>query len=81
MILSIIENLQREDLNRLRKQKHQSLIDKGYTHAKYFDKNGGNHVHILQSCSIASTLPDFILAEVETGSISAHVSFPNQTTC
>ena len=47
MVHSIIENLQREDLNPIEEAKaYQSLIDKGYTHAEIADK-WENHVPIL----------------------------------
>ncbi len=47
MIHSIIENLQREDLNPIEEAKLIILIDKeSYTHAEIADKMG-NHVPIL----------------------------------
>ena len=46
MVHSIIENLQREDLNPIEEAKaYQSLIDKGYTHADIAEK-WGNHALI-----------------------------------
>lgn len=70
MIHSIIENLQREDLNPIEEAKaYQSLIDKGYTHAEIADKMGKSRPYITNLVRLL-TLPDFILAEVETGKLS-----------
>ena len=70
MIHSIIENLQREDLNPIEEAKaYQSLIDKGYTHAEIADKMGKSRPYITNLVRLL-TLPDFILTEVETGKLS-----------
>ena len=70
MIHSIIENLQREDLNPIEEAKaYQSLIDKGYTHAEIADKMGKSRPYITNLVRLL-TLPDFILMEVETGKLS-----------
>ena len=70
MIHSIIENLQREDLNPIEEAKaYQSLIDKGYTHAEIADKMGKSRPYITNLVRLL-TLPDFILKEVETGKLS-----------
>ena len=70
MIHSIIENLQREDLNPIEEAKaYQSLIDKGYTHAEIADKMGKSRPYITNLVRLL-TLPDFILNEVEAGKLS-----------
>jgi len=70
MIHSVIENLQREDLNPIEEAKsYQSLIDKGYTHAEIADKMGKSRPYITNIVRLL-TLPNFILTEVETGKLS-----------
>ena len=70
MIHSIIENLQREDLNPIEEAKaYQSLIDKGYTHADIAEKMGKSRPYITNLVRLL-TLPDFILNEVEAGKLS-----------
>ncbi len=70
MVHSIIENLQREDLNPIEEAKaYQSLIDKGYTHADIAAKMGKSRPYITNLVRLL-TLPDFILTEVETGKLS-----------
>lgn len=70
MIHSIIENLQREDLNPIEEAKaYQSLIDKGYTHAEIADKMGKSRPYITNIVRLL-TLPNFILTEVEIGKLS-----------
>ena len=70
MVHSIIENLQREDLNPIEEAKaYQSLIDKGYTHSDIAEKMGKSRPYITNLVRLL-TLPDFILTEVETGKLS-----------
>ena len=70
MVHSIIENLQREDLNPIEEAKaYQSLIDKGYTHADLAEKMGKSRPYITNLVRLL-TLPDFILKDVETGKLS-----------
>ena len=70
MIHSIIENLQREDLNPIDEAKaYQSLIDKGFTHAEIAEKMGKSRPYITNLVRLL-TLPDFILNEVEAGKLS-----------
>ena len=70
MIHSIIENLQREDLNPIEEAKaYQSLIDKGYTHTDIAEKMGKSRPYITNLVRLL-TLPDFILTEVEAGKLS-----------
>ena len=70
MVHSIIENLQREDLNPIEEAKaYQSLIDKGYTHADIAEKIGKSRPYITNLVRLL-TLPDFILTEVEAGKLS-----------
>ena len=70
MVHSIIENLQREDLNPIEEAKaYQSLIDKGYTHADIAEKMGKSRPYITNLVRLL-TLPDFILKEVEAGKLS-----------
>lgn len=70
MIHSVIENLQREDLNPIEEAKaYQSLIDKGYTHAEIADKMGKSRPYITNIVRLL-TLPNFILTEVEIGKLS-----------
>ena len=82
MIHSIIENLQREDLNPIEEAKaYQSLIDKGYTHAEIADKMGKSRPYITNLVRLL-TLPGFY----SNGSrnwkiISSTCSTPNPATC
>ena len=70
MVHSIIENLQREDLNPIEEAKaYQSLIEKGYTHAEIAAKMGKSRPYITNLVRLL-TLPDFILNEVEAGKLS-----------
>ena len=70
MVHSIIENLQREDLNPIEEAKaYQSLIEKGYTHADIAAKMGKSRPYITNLVRLL-TLPDFILNEVEVGKLS-----------
>ena len=70
MVHSIIENLQREDLNPIEEAKaYQSLIDKGYTHTDIAEKMVKSRPYITNLVRLL-TLPDFILKEVETGKLS-----------
>ena len=70
MVHSIIENLQREDLNPVDEAKaYQSLIDKGFTHADIAEKMGKSRPYITNLVRLL-TLPDFILNEVEAGKLS-----------
>jgi len=70
MVHSIIENLQREDLNPIEEAKaYQSLIDKGYTHSDIAAKMGKSRPYITNLVRLL-TLPDFILNEVEAGKLS-----------
>lgn len=70
MIHSIIENLQREDLNPIEEAKaYQSIIDKGFTHADIAEKMGKSRPYITNLVRLL-TLPNFILKEVETGKLS-----------
>ena len=70
MVHSVIENLQREDLNPIEEAKaYQSLIEKGYTHADIAAKMGKSRPYITNLVRLL-TLPDFILNEVEAGKLS-----------
>ena len=70
MLHSIIENLQREDLNPVEEAKsYQSLIDKGFTHAEIAEKMGKSRPYITNLVRLL-TLPDDILTEVENGRLS-----------
>ena len=70
MVHSIIENLQREDLNPIEEAKaYQFLIEKGYTHADIAAKMGKSRPYITNLVRLL-TLPDFILNEVEAGKLS-----------
>lgn len=70
MLHSIIENLQREDLNPVEEAKsYQSLIDKGFTHSEIAEKMGKSRPYITNLVRLL-TLPDFILTEVEAGKLS-----------
>ena len=70
MVHSIIENLQREDLNPIEEAKaYQSLIEKGYTHADIAAKMGKSRPYITNLVRLL-TLPDFILNEGEAGKLS-----------
>lgn len=70
MIQSIIENLQREDLNPIEEAKaYQILIDKGFTHADIAEKMGKSRPYITNLVRLL-TLPEHILDEVKKGILS-----------
>ena len=70
MVQSIIENLQRENLNPIEEARaYKSLVEKGFTHAEIADKMGKSRPYISNSIRLLS-LPDAILSEVENGKLS-----------
>ena len=70
VIQSIIENLQRENLNPIEEARaYESLVDKGFTHAEIADKMGKSRPYISNSIRLLS-LPEQILSEVESGKLS-----------
>ncbi|WP_173274886.1 ParB/RepB/Spo0J family partition protein [Streptococcus sp. 68] len=70
MIQSIIENLQRENLNPIEEARaYESLVEKGFTHAEIADKMGKSRPYISNSIRLLY-LPDAILSEVENGKLS-----------
>ena len=70
MIQSIIENLQRENLNPIEEARaYESLVEKGFTHAEIADKMGKSRPYISNSIRLLS-LPEQILSEVENGKLS-----------
>ena len=70
MVQSIIENLQRENLNPIEEARaYESLIEKGFTHAEIADKMGKSRPYISNSIRLLS-LPEKILSEVENGRLS-----------
>ena len=70
MVQSIIENLQRENLNPIEEARaYESLVEKGFTHAKIADKIGKSRPYISNSIRLLS-LPEQILSEVENGKLS-----------
>ena len=70
MVQSIIENLQRENLNPIEEARaYESLVEKGFTHAEISDKMGKSRPYISNSIRLLS-LPEPILSEVETGRLS-----------
>ena len=70
MVQSIIENLQRENLNPIEEARaYESLVEKGFTHAEIADKMGKSRPHISNSIRLLS-LPEQILSEVENGKLS-----------
>ena len=70
MVQSIIENLQRENLNPIEEARaYESLVEKGFTHAEIADKMGKSRPYISNSIRLLS-LPDTILSEVENGKLS-----------
>ena len=70
MIHSIIENLQRENLNPIEEAKaYQSLIDKGFTHTEIAEKMGKSRPYITNLVRLLG-LPKHILTEVESGKLS-----------
>ena len=70
MIQSIIENLQRENLNPIEEARaYESLVEKGFTHAEIADKMGKSRPYISNSIRLLS-LPEPILSEVESGKLS-----------
>ena len=70
MVQSIIENLQRENLNPIEEARaYESLIEKGFTHAEIADKMGKSRPYISNSIRLLS-LPEQILSEVEKGKLS-----------
>ena len=67
---SIIENLQRENLNPIEEAKaYQSLIDKGFTHTEIAEKMGKSRPYITNLVRLLG-LPKHILTEVESGKLS-----------
>ena len=70
MVQSIIENLQRENLNPIEEARaFESLVEKGFTHAEIADKMGKSRPYISNSIRLLS-LPEQILSEVENGKLS-----------
>lgn len=70
MIQSIIENLQRENLNPIEEARaYESLVEKGFTHAEIADKMGKSRPYISNSIRLLS-LPEQIISEVENGKLS-----------
>ena len=70
MLHSIIENLQRENLNSIEEAKaYQSLIDKGFTHTEIAEKMGKSRPYITNLVRLLG-LPKHILIEVESGKLS-----------
>ena len=70
MVQSIIENLQRENLNPIEEARaYESLVEKGFTHAEIADKMGKSRPYISNSIRLLS-LPEPILSEVENGKLS-----------
>ena len=70
MLHSIIENLQRENLNPIEEAKaYQSLIDKGFTHTGIAEKMGKSRPYITNLVRLLG-LPKHILTEVESGKLS-----------
>ena len=70
MLHSIIENLQRENLNPIEEAKaYQSLIDKGFTHTEIAGKMGKSRPYITNLVRLLG-LPKHILIEVESGKLS-----------
>ena len=70
MLHSIIENLQRENLNPIEEAKaYQSLIDKGFTHSEIAEKMGKSRPYITNLVRLLG-LPKHILTEVESGKLS-----------
>lgn len=70
MIQSIIENLQRENLNPVEEARaYESLVEKGFTHTEIADKMGKSRPYITNFIRLLS-LPGYILTEVENGKIS-----------
>lgn len=70
MLHSIIENLQRENLNPIEEAKaYQSLIDKGFTHTEIAEKMGKSRPYITNLVRLLG-LPKYILTEVESGKLS-----------
>lgn len=70
MVQSIIENLQRENLNPIEEARaYESLVEKGFTHAEIADKMGKSRPYISNSIRLLS-LSEPILSEVENGKLS-----------
>ena len=70
MLHSIIENLQRENLNPIEEAKaYQSLIDKSFTHSEIAEKMGKSRPYITNLVRLLG-LPKHILTEVESGKLS-----------
>ena len=70
MVQSIIENLQRENLNPIEEARaYESLVEKGFTHAEIADKMGKSRPYISNSIRLLS-LPEQILSEIESGKLS-----------
>ncbi len=73
MIQSIIENLQRENLNPVEEARaYESLVEKGFTHTEIADKMGKSRPYITNFIRLLS-LPEYILTEVENGKIDSFI--------
>ena len=71
MVQSIIENLQRENLNPIEEARaYESLVEKGFTHAEIADKMGKSRPYISNSIRFAVPARTDISTEVESGKIS-----------
>ena len=78
MLHSIIENLQRENLNPIEEAKaYQSLIDKGFTHTEIAEKMGKSRPYITNLVRLLG-LPKHILTEVESGRLLIQLSSDKQ---
>ena len=70
MVQSIIENLQRENLNPVEEARaFESLINKGFTHTEIADQMGKSRPYISNSIRLLS-LPEHILSKVEDSKLS-----------
>ena len=70
MVQSIIENLQRENLNPVEEARaYEFLVRKGFSHTEIAEQMGKSRPYISNSIRLLS-LPESILSEVENGKLS-----------
>ena len=74
--VAIVENIQRDDLNIMRRKGYQRLVDEfGYDHEKIASFMSKSRSHISNTLRLLS-LPNDVVAMIEEGSLSAGQARP-----